>query len=162
MTPPPSCAECGALIARVRAEVDPQEIDLRFVAQCSHTIERDLASMLWQQHGYRWDVPVIDGVSLNAAERHRQVADEGYTPEHDAEHGDDGGLAWAAWAYIDRAIHTTDAYVPPPAMWPWGEAAWKAEATPVRRLVIANALISAEIDRRLHEQRVAPRATETR
>ena len=39
-----------------------------------------------------------DGAALIAAERQRQIDAEGWTPEHDAEHGDDA-LACAAAVY---------------------------------------------------------------
>jgi hypothetical protein len=131
-------------------------------------------------HGvlYRWlsgsPTPTEDagtGVGLIAAERERQRAVEGWTPEHDATHVN-GELAQAAACY---------AWPPPRPLevkkaWPWDSEWWKptiAERTPakcgcrsagecnhigtaspeaetaarVRDLVKAGALISAEIDR---------------
>lgn len=154
--PPVACVECGKVIAAVRTEVDPQEIDLRHRAQCDHEIDRDTANDLWRQ-GYRWTIPVIDGASLAAAERTRQVNDEGYTPAHDAEHAD-SGLPWAAWSYIDAAVNDDGSgrEQGPPMMWPWAPGSWKADASPVRRLIIAAALIEAEIDRLLLADRTKP------
>lgn len=161
MTPPetPTCTTCAAPIAAVEAEVDPQAITYRFRAQCSHLVAPDVAHALWEAHGYRWTLPAIDAMSLGAAERRRHLAEEGYTPAHDAEHASGGELAWASWCYVDRAVHDTGAAtVEPPTMWPWGRDAWKAEATPERRLVIAIALLGAELDRRLAKKRIRGQA----
>jgi hypothetical protein len=96
-----------------------------------------------------------------AAERQRQIEEEGWTPEHDAEHGDDD-LARAAAVYAlpagrrgSRAVphpgnigDRGDAWRYVPYQWPWRVQDWKP--TPddrVRELVKAGALIAAEIDR---------------
>ena len=152
MTDTPSCSECGFPIAAVHATIDAQLVDLRFTAACGHELPRERGALLWSRYGYRWDVPVITGARLIDAERARQQTQEGYTLDGDQRRGD--GLAWAAWAHIDRALNDngTD-LAEPPAMWPWGQEAWNFHASPLRRLVIAGALIAAEIDRRLTEQR---------
>jgi hypothetical protein len=86
-----------------------------------------------------------DGAALIAAERRRQVTEEGWTPEHDDGH-DSGELARAAasyalvgdyWARDERAID----------LWPWSLLIWKPSDDPIRNLVRAGALIAAEIDR---------------
>lgn len=95
-----------------------------------------------------------------AAERLRQVEEEGWTPEHDDVH-ESGELAAAAACY---AYHTTsmraagysvtryedrpplDLYHPYRSMWPWDEAWWKPKDRR-RDLVRAGALIVAEIER---------------
>lgn len=65
----------------------------------------------------------LDGAECIAAERARQIADEGWTPEHDDEHAD-GSLAMAAVCYAtpallyekqDRYVNRT-IFVDP---WPW-------------------------------------------
>lgn len=99
-------------------------------------------------------VPPSSGAALITAERQRQVGVEGWTAEHDAQHGDDLVMAAVAYAtpdswrdYRPRGYGTT---TPLPAVWPWGPGDWKP--TPgdrVRELVKAGALIAAEIDRRL-------------
>jgi hypothetical protein len=76
---------------------------------------------------------------------------EGHTPADDAEY-ESNALAWAAWSYLDRAANPADSDEPP-AMWPWDKAAWKPDKTPLRQLIIASALIAAEIDRRLLAER---------
>jgi hypothetical protein len=95
--------------------------------------------------------PLPTGVSLIADERLRQIAVEGWTSEHDAQHTH-GELAIAAACY---AVAGTDADVfggPYRASWedawPWG-AKWdkREKHSEIRRLVIAGALIAAEIDR---------------
>lgn len=92
------------------------------------------------------------GADLIAAERKRQVEDEGYTPDHDAEHDEDCALAWAARCYIDAATIPLDQWEfikVPPLNWPWERDAWRPSrgADRVRDLVKAGALIAAEIDR---------------
>jgi hypothetical protein len=146
-----NCRTCSKPIVHIDAEIDARALDLRLVATCGHEVEQEAARDLWRR-GMRWTVPVISGATLLGAERHRQLHEEGYTPEHDAEH-DANDLTWAAWCLLDAAA--SDAPVPdPPKMWPWGADDWKPEHEPMRRLVIAGALIAAEIDRRLMESRM--------
>jgi hypothetical protein len=128
---------------------------------------------MFQYHGYSGPCPtaevaatVVDGVALIAAERKRQIEAEGWTPSHDDEwHGDDE-LAWAAVCYAapDRVyrkheeqeieggyggepseVSTTVTFQDP---WPWEEE-WdkRQKHDRLRQLVIAGALIAAEIDR---------------
>lgn len=83
-------------------------------------------------------------LTLIAAERRRQIEQEGWTPEHDDEH-DSGQLASAASVY---AATLRDCGSGVPVGWPWGHGWWKP--TPdnrVRELVKAGALIVAEIER---------------
>lgn len=93
---------------------------------------------------------VVSGAELIAAERQRQVDVEGWTPEHDAEHGR-GELIEAAISYAvagrraqSRPLITGDRspYLP----WPF-DGGWKPSDDPIRNLVKAGALIAAEIDR---------------
>lgn len=84
----------------------------------------------------------MSGIDDIAAERRRQIEDEGWTAEHDDEH-DNGEMAIAAACYAgDRRKFNMAA---PPA-WPWSTLWWKPKD---RRsdLVRAGALIAAEIDR---------------
>ena len=90
------------------------------------------------------------GIELIADERTRQVAEEGWTPEHDAGHTD-GELADAAACYAmteyERAVselyHDRRYY-----LWPFNEESWKPSPNDrIRELVKAGALIAAEIDR---------------
>lgn len=104
-----------------------------------------------------------DGASLIAAERARQIDEEGWTAGHDSEHADDS-LIQAALSYampakdrgnkvvarLPRASgrwgHADTTEVP--VWWPWAGVFWKP--TPrdrARELVKAGALIAAEIDR---------------
>lgn len=85
------------------------------------------------------------GTELIAAERQRQVAQEGWTLEHDDEH-DDGELLQAARCYLSLNPdypHLTGAALD----WPWHPDWWKPSPDPIRNLVKAGALIAAEIDR---------------
>lgn len=83
------------------------------------------------------------------AERERQKAVEGWTPEHDDAHKD-GQLADAAGCYALYAA--AEIRVPgmvgghPAFEWPWERAAWNPKG-PRRDLIRAAALIVAEIER---------------
>lgn len=91
------------------------------------------------------------GIELIAAERARQVSEEGYDAEHDKGHADQ--LTLAAQSYCLSAADslgglTYEANNPEdPAMdWPWHPSYWKPTGDPVRDLVKAGALIAAAID----------------
>jgi hypothetical protein len=77
-------------------------------------------------------------------ERHRQVQEEGWTPEHDDEH-EFGQLSDAAVCYLLRVGNPS--FVKPPEWWPWSADWWKPSDDPLRNLVKAGALAAAEIDR---------------
>lgn len=89
------------------------------------------------------------GAALIVAERFRQVLEEGYNPEHDAQHGGQD-LVDAAIAYaVPSAERKSRSRFQPevPEQWPWERESWKP--TPddrVRELVKAGALIAAAID----------------
>lgn len=144
------CPECSATILDVVAEVEPRAATIVNRAQCGHTLTAEQAGALWRS-GLRWPLPRVDGISLATAERHRQVYEEGYTHEHDAAH-DPNDLTWAAWCLLDAAAADSP-HDQVPSMWPFGEERWKPDQTPLRRLTIAAAMIAAEIDRRLMEDR---------
>jgi len=83
------------------------------------------------------------GSELIAEERVRQINEEGWTKEHDAEQVN-GELAMAAACYATPNC-LKDVI---PFVWPWNIKWWKP--TPddrIRELTKAGALISAEIDR---------------
>lgn len=79
------------------------------------------------------DSPAID---LIATERHRQKTKEGYDPAHDDQHVD-GEIGEAAAAYL----HGDGSW------WPWDTNGFKPWGGRTRNLVVAGALIAAEIDR---------------
>lgn len=88
------------------------------------------------------------GTELIAAERQRQVTEEGCTPEHDATHWR-GDLVKAAVVYALSSVYPPDPDGQPKwtisDYWP---RRWKFKpAPPVRMLAKAGALIAAEIDR---------------
>lgn len=109
----------------------------------------------------------LSGVEQISKERMRQISDEGWTGEHDSNHCDDE-LAWAAACYaapepiyekigkrsiyvdIGKGVTMTvegvvDDFVDP---WPWDDEFDKRNKHDrKRKLVIAGALIAAEIDR---------------
>lgn len=83
----------------------------------------------------------MNGAELIAAERERQVSEEGWTPEHDDEHTH-SELAKAAACYaVQAAGGTVTKYD-----WPW-EGKWWKPGDPLRGLAKAGALVAAEIDR---------------
>lgn len=113
---------------------------------------RDGERLLRQVAQDHEEYDVKTGIALIAAERQRQVAEEGWTKEHDDQYilGD---LALAAAVY---ALPATDRFAlksSQPDHWPWSEEWYKP--TPhdrIRELTKAGALIAAEIDRLLRHQ----------
>lgn len=99
----------------------------------------------------------MNGAERIAAERKRQIEDEGWTPEHDDGHGS-GEMAIAAACYAvygvrdtrepDFFVYVADVYEAD--AWPWSPEWDKRDKHGrIRRLEIAGALIAAEIDRLL-------------
>ncbi|SIA42605.1 Uncharacterised protein [Mycobacteroides abscessus subsp. abscessus] len=80
-------------------------------------------------------VDVSDGASRIVAERLRQITSEGYSLEHDREHGA-GQLAAAAAAYLTGSSEP----------WPWSPDSLKLSGDISRNLERAGALIAAAID----------------
>lgn len=98
------------------------------------------------------------GINLIAAERERQITEEGYTAEHDD--GRAYQLTYAARVYtaqatVNIAEDTSDAMPFGWARfegWPWRERYWKPSGDPIRDLTKAGALIAAAIDSLAAEQ----------
>ncbi|KKN08166.1 hypothetical protein LCGC14_1059430 [marine sediment metagenome] len=112
------------------------------------------------------------GIERITAERERQVEEEGWTPEHDAEHGS-GELAMAASCYaspldiraeidvpVDCGCREADCPHTSPFgtrqtvfKWadpfPWPDWDKRGKHSRMRQLEIAGALVAAEIDRLL-------------
>ncbi len=103
----------------------------------------------------------MSSIKLIAKERKRQVDKEGWSSEHDDDEHRHGGLVWAAICYAASSIgekaykRTRDArwgehFLEP---WPWdGQWDKRKKHSRKRKLVIAGALIAAEIDRLLREE----------
>ncbi len=92
------------------------------------------------------------GIELIAAERERQQALEGWSPEHDDLH-DKGQMAISAARYALEDIGVFPHRGPAARytlkeLWQWESCWWKPK-DPIRNLARAGALIAAEIDRRL-------------
>lgn len=92
----------------------------------------------------------MSGAELIAAERQRGIQEEGYGSAHDDKH-DGGQLTLAAIAYAHAEIEQVrrpdyDLARVRRFYWPWEWNFWKPK-DPIRNLVIAGALIAAEIDR---------------
>jgi hypothetical protein len=88
----------------------------------------------------------MTGVELIAAERKRQIEQEGWTPEHDDAHSrrEMQAAAECYMAYGCNARWQSQA----PMLWPWDDKWWKPSySDEIRNLVKAGALIAAEIDR---------------
>lgn len=79
-----------------------------------------------------------------AAERQRQITEEGNTREHDDLH-DKGQIAAAAATYVLYSYMGKGLCVA--GYWPWEREAWKPKNSD-RDLIRAAALIVAEIERR--------------
>lgn len=80
-----------------------------------------------------------------AAERQRQIEQEGWTTGHDDEHAG-GDLAMAAAAYAIHDANGCPFSARGYALWPFSGNEWKPQGQ-IRNLVRAGALIAAEIDR---------------
>lgn len=82
-------------------------------------------------------------------ERHRQIAEEGFSVLRDRElFGAE--LALASQAYVAAALYaqaTGTALGLAPDSWPWPAELFKPSADPARNLEKAGALIAAELDR---------------
>lgn len=98
--------------------------------------------------------PLTHGSKLVVDERNRQVSEERWTAEHDAQWVK-GQLVWAAIAYAMLAA-LAGALIPsnvrlmkslkPLDLWPWSTEWFKPKGY-VRTLTMAAALLTAEIDR---------------
>lgn len=85
--------------------------------------------------------------SLIAAERLRQISEEGWTPEHDDAH-DDGSLLLAGIVYLHHGtdLATANREDGVPRGWPWDTVWWKPRSR-AKNLIRAGALCIAEQDR---------------
>jgi hypothetical protein len=89
----------------------------------------------------------MNGAERIAAERQRQIDEEGYTAEHDRGYADE--LFAAAACYAMAAHHAARFGAPmtePPFGWPWERRFWKPTADPARMGEKSGALASAGID----------------
>ena len=88
------------------------------------------------------------GAALIATERVRQITEEGHTTAKDRTHTGQE-LALGAFCYLERAaqdkLPQDDKSIP--HIWPWNRSDWRPKDTRVRNLVVAGALVAAEIDR---------------
>jgi hypothetical protein len=101
-----------------------------------------------EQAKFFWDNRQTAGVrALHSVmeERHRQIMVEGWTAQHDDEHGD-GSMAVAAACYAlgNDGVSGTREFV---SFWPWARKWWKPKKDKRRNLVRAAALLLAEIER---------------
>lgn len=98
-----------------------------------------------------WRADVVTGAEMISIERVRQISKEGYSQEHDDSHTG-GELVTAAIAYATAAQrqqfyrNKADLDFVREMYWPF-EAKWWKPKDQIHNLVIAGALIAAEIDR---------------
>lgn len=92
--------------------------------------------------GFVPSLPFVNGADLIMAERKRQIRQEGWTFNHDAQWTDEQ-LVWAALSYL---LHKEGDKNSLPSTWPWGQEFWKPKDR-LSNLIRAGALIAAEIDR---------------
>jgi len=85
----------------------------------------------------------MTGVQIIAAERKRQIKEEGWKPEHDDQHTE-SELARVGAAYALAKTHLRWD-IPWPKSWDFRW--WKPSENRIRNLAKAGALIAAEIDR---------------
>jgi hypothetical protein len=93
----------------------------------------------------------MNGAERIAAERRRQIVEEGWTAEKDDFENDRRQLAKAAMCYCMEPAHCEDGDENAiPDEWPWERKYWKpTPGNRIRELEKAGALIAAEIDRLL-------------
>lgn len=98
----------------------------------------------------------MTGLDLIAAERKRQIEEEGYSPQNDSKYTfNQLSRAGASYALPeqDRLYHNGSKS---PVTWPFGPEWWKpSPGDRKRELVKAGALIAAELDRMLEAEKKA-------
>ena len=92
------------------------------------------------------------GAELIAQERARQISEEGWDSNHDDNYNGEGQLAMAAACYaVDKIVYEREEHLREVKyfdLWPWDDKHDKREDhDSKKRLIIAGALIAAEIDR---------------
>lgn len=137
---------------------DTMAWDMDGVVEYAVIAARDAGSTIFADWHQRNDGSVVSPAMRDVlAERRRQVAVEGWTPEHDDLNGSyamaraAACYAWAAGISDKMREVLTDAeswtyFTMFTALWPWEHRQWKP-TTPRRDLVKAGALIIAEIER---------------
>jgi NTP pyrophosphatase (non-canonical NTP hydrolase) len=139
------CAQNVALMCRI-------DLSESLVEKFNKTsVEKGLKTM--------FEVGVLDGIEVIAAERIRQIAQKGFTDEHDDEHrlgeltdaamcfnlaGD--GMSLRGWTQ-EEARREMLAFC-----WPWEDQWCKPAPTAIGNYAKAGALIAAEIDRQKRMQ----------
>jgi hypothetical protein len=87
----------------------------------------------------------MTGIELIAAERKRQIAEEGFAAEHD-DQGSKGEFVKAAICYLYPGDENITKWKR--IFWPWDDKWWKpTPGNRIRDLEKAGALVAAEIDR---------------
>lgn len=105
------------------------------------------------------DAPATSGAERIAAERRRQIEEEGWDANHDDNTHGDYALAAAGACYAlypDEVFSQPLGDGQPEPAWPWPDDDKRGIHPPLRRLEIAGALIAAEIDRMLRAESEEP------
>lgn len=89
----------------------------------------------------------MKGIELIAKERNEQIEKHGRTPEHDYHNNFDGQLPWAASCLAFDEIQDWDARHEAPVNWDLETWQKMHDKSHKERLIIAGALIAAELDR---------------
>jgi hypothetical protein len=147
--PPMICPTCATNVTRVDVSIDPRHAERLFVADCGHPLTIEQARNAYRQGLMpRPKIPEVCGATLFEAERARHFAEEGHTPESDADLvGSE--LAWACWALIDAALSGREVEQAP-SVWPERlRGDWPTDKSSLRLLIIAGSMLCAEVDRRL-------------
>lgn len=139
---------CAVDVERVECTLNPRTAKREYRAGCGHELTETEARTAWSLGVEIGPVPPIDGTHLIAAERARHTGEEGHTAAADAELvGSE--LAWACWALIDAALSDRQVEQAPP-VWPERlRDRWPGGKSPMRDLIVAGSMLTAEIDRRL-------------
>ena len=125
-------------------DVRDMEAEARRIAQMTPEARAEHDARL------RAHISMLDVIDEVLKERARQIDVEGWTPEHDDEHGQgemaDAAACYAMTASARRFLIGSPAAHMPPTCWPWGEGWWKPKDRR-RDLIRAAALLVAEIER---------------
>lgn len=116
---------------------------------------------MFKFHGHSGPCPkprlpkVQSGIEIIAAERQRQIQEEGWSAEHDDYSHTQDTLAMAATRYcLPPGLRSRQIGALLALLWPWAPDWWKPSPdNRIRELAKAGALIAAEIDRRQRESK---------
>jgi len=140
------CGDCGAVVAdRIGHDNWHRAIALAAGYRAAPVSAADLRDRAHATNAGYLRLDDVSGVARIAAERIRQVEEEGWSTEHDDGWVDEQ-LAAGAVAYLMAAM-TAPAYAED-VFWPPELGEFKPSTDPLRNLEKAGAMVAAELDRR--------------